>query len=478
MNDNRFDLIMVGSSFASSFFLKQYLEKAPTHAKILVLERGYLYPHTERLKAQRGEENFIANPNQSNNATFLNATDNKQWEFQTGFGGSSNCWHGCTPRFMPSDFKMQSLYGVAADWPIQYDELDPYYTAVEGIMSISGASNPPYPKHSAYPLPPHIFSTVDNILHNHYGNLYVHPPTARASIPINGRGACCASAVCSICPVNAKFTIENGLRDIYSDPRVELVYGAQVHALGAAHDSINSIHYIHDGIEKTAMAEVYALGANAIFNAHILLNSGDDNPLTGKGIGEQISLEARVDLHDLDCVGGSTKVNANGYMLYDGNHRKEFAACLMEANNTPYIRFERGKWRHQARFRMIFENLPENENHVSLTSDKLKPAVHFNGVSEYALKGIENMKKVLPDVLSCLPVEKIEYSALHPTESHILGSTRMSLTPETGVVDKNLLHHQYRNLFVLGSGAFTTYSPSNPTLTLSALSMMAADRSF
>jgi choline dehydrogenase-like flavoprotein len=54
----------------------------------------------------------------------------------------------------------------------------------------------------------------------------------------------------------------------------------------------------------------------------------------------------------------------------------------------------------------------------------------------------------------------------------------MSSDEKLGVLDKNLVHHHYRNLFVLGSGAFTTFSPNNPTLTLSALSLLAADRSF
>ena len=49
---------------------------------------------------------------------------------------------------------------------------------------------------------------------------------------------------------------------------------------------------------------------------------------------------------------------------------------------------------------------------------------------------------------------------------------------ENSVVDKNLIHHKYRNLFVLGSGAFPTITPANPTITLSALSLMAADNSF
>ena len=88
------------------------------------------------------------------------------------------------------------------------------------------------------------------------------------------------------------------------------------------------------------------------------------------------------------------------------------------------------------------------------------------------------MKEKLPGVLACLPVEKIEYANFFATEAHILGGTRMSTNVQQGVVDKNLIHHNYRNLFVLGSGAFTTYTPANPTLTLSALSMHAADQSF
>jgi choline dehydrogenase-like flavoprotein len=47
--------------------------------------------------------------------------------------------------------------------------------------------------------------------------------------------------------------------------------------------------------------------------------------------------------------------------------------------------------------------------------------------------------------------------------------------PETSVVDRHLIHHQVRNLLVLGGSAFPTSSPANPTLTLSALSLWAAD---
>ncbi|MNE55116.1 Fructose dehydrogenase large subunit [compost metagenome] len=178
-------------------------------------------------------------------------------------------------------------------------------------------------------------------------------------------------------------------------------------------------------------------------------------------------------------VGGSTWVNANGYMLYDGEHRKDFAACLMEVSNAPYyIRLERGKWLNIASFRLLFEDLPQDSNYITTTADKLVPKVNFTGRSEYTLKGIENMKAKLPGILSCLPVEKLKYLEPFPNEGHIIGGTRMSSDPNNGVVDKHMIHHQYRNLFVLGAGAFTTYSASNPTLTLSAMSLFAADKMF
>ena len=268
---------MVGSSFATTFFLRRYLSKAPRTAKVLVLERGHLFPHTERVKDRRGEETPYAklNPDwHQTQETIENLTPEKRWIYTLGFGGSSNCWYGCTPRFLPNDFKMKSLYGIGNDWPVQYEELEQYYTETEEIMSISGPAETPFPKSSAYPQPPHLFTDVDRILKKRYNNQYINQPTARARVATNGRNACCASAVCSICPVNAKFTIENSNMGVYDDPRVELVYGAQVYGLELGQDTVRKVLFKQDGKDQRVSGEVVALGANSIFNAHILLNSG------------------------------------------------------------------------------------------------------------------------------------------------------------------------------------------------------------
>jgi choline dehydrogenase-like flavoprotein len=473
-----YDLIVVGTGFASTFFLKKYLSKAKPDVSVLVLERGYFFPHAERLKEKRGEPTSYASLNPSAHDAIVNNNRDKDWHFTVGFGGGSNCWFGCTPRFLPSDFRMKTLYGLSNDWPIEYDDLEPYYTEVEDLMSISGPEETPFRRSKPYPQPPHLFTDVDRRLKATYGKLYINQPTARSRVPVQGRGVCCASAVCYICPGNAKFTIENSNMNVYEDARVTIEYGAAVHSLELVQNLARKVNYIKDNKEYSVAGEVIALGANPFFNSNILLNSGDSNPNTGRGIGEQLGLQADVYLENMQSLGGSTWVNANGYMLYDGEHRRDYAACLMESSNNAFFRPESGKWRHMASFRMVFEDLPDHRNYIKPTADRLKPEVHFKGPSDYTLRGVRAMKQNLPKVLSCLPVEKIIYKDAYASEAHILGSTRMSNSAAEGVVDKYLIHHQYRNLFVLGSGAFTTFTPANPTLTLSALSMFAADHSF
>lgn len=58
---------------------------------------------------------------------------------------------------------------------------------------------------------------------------------------------------------------------------------------------------------------------------------------------------------------------------------------------------------------------------------------------------------------------------------HHMGTTRMSVDPETGVVDGDCRVHNYQNLYVAGSSVFPTSGWANPTLTIMALSLRLAD---
>ncbi|GIS93422.1 MAG: hypothetical protein CM1200mP22_06590 [Dehalococcoidia bacterium] len=53
-------------------------------------------------------------------------------------GGSLIHWGAHFPRFHPSDFRVKTLEGVADDWPISYEELEPYYDENDRMMGVSG----------------------------------------------------------------------------------------------------------------------------------------------------------------------------------------------------------------------------------------------------------------------------------------------------------------------------------------------------
>jgi choline dehydrogenase-like flavoprotein len=477
-----FDLIIVGTGFASSFFLKKYLEKSAGTKRVLVLERGILYPYTERLRTARHEKpaaGFEDAAIAGIDKTFQYGNPDKTWVFDPNFGGSSNCWTGCTPRFMPNDFKLKSLYGVGQDWPITYDDLEPYYSEVEDIMMIGGPAVTPFPKSKAYPLPPQKLSTVDKLVQAKYNELYISQPTARATIPTGKRNACCSSSVCQLCPMNSKFTIENTLSHLYEDPRVVIRYNAVVFNLIVENNKVKGVVYKSGERDHEAYAETVALGANAIFNAHVLLAAGDKNYYTGRGLSDQRGTFAYFYFDKLDNLGGSSIISANGYMLYDGAHRKDYAACFIEHFNDPIIRNEPGKWRKISKFKFVFEDLPNDNNRVMLSSNPLVPKIEYVAHDKYVDRAMARLKDNINKTFSFLPLERIEMDDyFQKSEFHICSTTRMGDSTQNSVVDKNLVHHQYRNLFVLGSGVFPAITPANPTLTLSALSLMAANNSF
>jgi hypothetical protein len=223
------------------------------------------------------------------------------------------------------------------------------------------------------------------------------------------------------------------------------------------------------------------LGANALFNPHILLRSGLAHPRLGKGLNEQVSVYVAADLDGVDNYQGSTSITGLGYMQYDGPHRLERAGCLIETHNMPHwedsLRIEKGKWRQRLIMKFVFEDLPGDDNYVKVNdeSPELPEAVYI-GHSSYTQRSIDALPDIVSRLLEPLPTERFAITPrVDKTEAHILGTTAMGDDAKTSVVDRYLVHHEVRNLLVLGSGAFPVGSPTNPTLTLSALSMWAAD---
>jgi choline dehydrogenase-like flavoprotein len=366
---------------------------------------------------------------------------------------------------------------VGTDWPVQYDELEAFYQEAEEIMAVSGPGDGPFPRSRPYPQLPHRLSDPDRILQKAYPGRFFAMPSARTRSPTANRPPCCATGVCNLCPVDAKFTVLNELGHLYADPRVSLVLDATVQQLVHARDLVSAVEFRHEGGTKRARGERVALGANALFNPHLLLRSGLEHPRLGTGLHEQVSLSVTVDLAGVDNFQGSTSLTGHGYMLYDGPHRARHAACLMETSNQPKPRLERGRWRQRLEVKFLFEDLPRDVNRVTAEAPEPdRPTVDWQGHSDYAQRGMAAFEAGLDGLLAPLPVERIVSRLAHPTEGHILGTTVMGRDPRASIVDRYLVHHRLRNLLVLGGSTFPTSSPANPTLTIAALSLWAAAR--
>lgn len=469
MKDNRYSIIIVGTGFASSFFLKEYLANASPDDRILVLEKGDDIPYSWKLQNQSNTwHNFSRDIN--------NLTPQKPWVQNIAFGGGS-CWTGNTPRMHPSDFKTRTTHGVGEDWPFDYDELEPYLTEVEDFMGIAGSGTEEYPRSSPYKAEPHPYNALDKLLKKKYGESYMPMPSARASDPLVGRPPCCNNGVCSVCPIGSKFQVDLHMRSIYQDPRVTLLTGCDVRAVIIAGEVAKGVSYWKEGGEQEAYADFVAVGAHAIVTPFILLNSGLDDFALGRYLNEQISVDVRVNLHNVDNFDGGQRVTGMGSMFINESNRADIPGCLVENYNIPWLRAEYGKWRHVGFLKFVFEDIPSADNRVSVGNDN-KINIEYPDYSDYMKRGLADIQRRVDSLLEGLPVEDYQIMGHEGKDlggsAHIHGTTRMGTNPETSVVDPQLLHHRVRNLAALGAGAFPTCPAANPTLILSALSVRSA----
>lgn len=470
----QYPVVVIGTGFGSLFFVHRLLDLG-LGGPILMLERGAFRSWDEQLADGR-------NSNPPPQDTFIASGKPKQWNFTIGYGGGTNCWYATTPRLHPNDFRLKTLYGRGQDWPISYETLEPYYTIAEEIMDISGPDdlNIITPRSRPYPQPQHKFSAVDQVMKRAQPDRHFGLPTARARVANKQRPQCCASFRCDLCPVGAKFTALNGLAHIMQHPDVHVLLEAEVLELQrSGSTSISSIRFRHAGREQSVGCDICVLGANAIHSPAILLRSGIEDPLTGRGLNEQLGYAVEVLLGGLQNFDGSTISTGANYSLYDGPFRAEHGAAIMVFDNRfPFgLRQEFGRWRETLAISIALEEELLDENRVTIDREG-RPVVHFERHSPYAETGIERTLRRLPDVLSPLPVEDIKFKGVRKTESHLQGTLRMGSSRDDSVVDHGQVHHDIRNLIVVGTSTMPTCPAVAPSLTAAAMSLRAADLAF
>lgn len=451
------DVVLAGTGFASMFFAAGLRGRG---LRVLFVEKGGLVDHADQLAA-RHESPYETVPQDNRSGR------RKDWTVLHRFGGCSNCWWGNAPRLHPSDFSLASRYGVGVDWPISYDDLEEDFSAVEAAMEIAGGEDGAvFPRSRPLPFPPHRGSRADRRLRE-ASPLWIPMPTARGN---GGARGCCATGACNLCPVDAKFTILNGL-DMVTEEAFACVLQTEIRAvLREGGRAAGLLARGPGGVEAELRGDVVGLGANAISNAEILLRSGIRADLAGQGLHEQASQRVWMNI-PFDNYYGGTSITGLGYGFYDGEFRREAGSVLIESwNAPPSLRLEPGKWLQRLKLNLIVEDLPQPENRVVLEEDRAK--VVWTGHSDYAYAGLARAVERISELIP-FDHEITGVADYAPTESHIQGGTPMGADLETSIVNDRCAAHGVPGLFVLGAGVFPSCAAANPTITLSALAHRA-----
>ncbi len=433
-------------------------------------------------------------------------------------GGSTILYSGHFPRLHPSDFKVRTLDGIADDWPIDYNVLEPYYTLNDKMMGVSGLEgDPAYPtiKFHHTPIP---LGKVGETIGKGFNRLDWHWwPSYSAIITRQymGREKCINLGPCNTgCPQGAKSSVDitywplalrNGVM-LKTHCRVrEILVNKKGSATGV-------IYYDEHGDEHFQKASLVVLACNGVGTPRVLLNS--ISPLFPEGLANRSGLVGRnLMLHPLGYVEGVFHEKLDSHLgpqgcclqsqeFYETNTNRGFVrGYTMQLLRGPgpletaisgflHRKIPIGAEHHEAfadrfgkivGFGIIVEDLPELCNSVTLDPE-LKDS---NGIPSpkvtYRLS--DNSKRMLAHglkkgkevMVASGALKTMTFGPVKNSGWHLMGTAKMGNDPKNSVVNRWGQCHDVKNLFIVDSSIFVTSGGVNPASTLQALSLYITD---
>lgn len=429
----------------------------------------------------------------------------------TGVGGSMLHWGAFCPRPDQRDLQLHTETGMGVDWPVQYDELLPYYEEIEQFLGVSGPNPYPWDPGRRYPTGPVPVNGPGQLMLRGYEKIGLRAsPAPIAALsqtyhrPEYGdRAACVNRGFCHQgCRNGAKGTMDA----TYLPWAVKKGAEIRPHCFvtGFEQDSTGKLTAVlfQDSSDKAKpvsrrqRARNVFLCAGGIETPRLLLHTGLANgsgqvgknymghvsaqvwgtfpePVRmNKGFPATVISEDTVRPHDADFVGGYLVQSlgvvpvtwATGVARGRGLYGTALTRYLSDYN------FVAGLGAHG-------ETLPSDDNYISL-SDSVKdeygvprPVVHFSyGKNELAIQ--KHAIKVMTEAWEAAGARDIWHM---PRTAHTVGACRMGSDPEKSVVDSYGRSHEIPNLYVIDNSIFPSTLSANPAITIMALSLRGAD---
>jgi len=281
--------------------------------RVLVLEKGPWFTEADYFKDElaccrrsvytpdlRDERHVIEE--RAGDGWNTTSTTESGWDFWNGnvVGGSSNFMSGFFHRLKPVDFRLRSEFGPikganVVDWPIAYEDLEPYFTEVESAVGVSGRvvahpfleprSTPdfPYPPTAEHPVSAWIDTACDKL-----GYRSLPLPRAVLSQPKGKRRSCEYAGYCGSygCSSGAKGSSRAALLDdAVASGRCEIRPHSQVfRLLSDAKGRVKAVEYFDQaGKKQRVSGKVFVVACQAIETSRLLLASTGSRHPNGLG---------------------------------------------------------------------------------------------------------------------------------------------------------------------------------------------------
>jgi choline dehydrogenase-like flavoprotein len=531
--------VIIGSGAGGGVVAKELAEAG---LSVVLLERGHLVSPWECRKDDlRNQRTSVLGasfgPDDARNprvAVDLNGVARVTVPSGPGYNNNAACVGGGTAsygamawRFMAQDFKLKSTYAPVSgstleDWPITYDDLEPYYEKAEYEIGVSGDVSPdPFhaPRKKPLPMPPLPPTLEMEMLRPAARRLGLHPfdiPMLRNSVPYGGRPPCmrCRWCVGFACEVNAKNGTQNtvipaalatGNCELRTNCMVkEILLGEGGRARGVAYFDEN------DRLQEQP-ADLVILSAGATESARLLLNS--KSKVFPNGLGNRYGWVGRnlqghaysgavglFDRETYDDVGPGA-----GIAICDFNHgNKGLTGGAMLANEfirlpyqfvgsmippgTPRWGKAHKDWTRKAYRHTISVKGPIQEMPLWDSRVQIDPSVRDHwGIPVLRISGDKHPHtlEVCRYISSKAEAWLKEAGASFTWQTvpgrgvsggqHQAGTCRMGNDPMTSVVDRHCRVHDSENVYVIDGSVHVTNGGFNPVLTIMAIAYYASD---
>ena len=516
------DVLIIGSGASGAAVAWSLAE---TKMRILCLEQGDWmkqsdFPSNGRDWEARRFSDFDISPNKRGRDTDYPVNDDnspmKVANFN-GVGGGTVFFTAHFPRMHPSDFRVKSLDGVADDWPVDYQTLEPFFAENDRMMGVSGlAGDPAYPPHHL-PMPPLPLGKTGARYAKAMNKLGWHwwpSDSAIATTEYDGRAACINLGHCTPgCAQGAKASTDITYWPHAIRAGVELRTRCRVREITTNEHGMASgaIYYDAEGVERFQPAEVVIVACNGIGTPRLLLNSASAR--FPNGLANSSGLVGKnLMLHPWPQVGGYVDERVDGDRapmlsiwskeFYETDPSRDFVrgytlqfarggglvseAVESEARShlpwgAEHHRVYRTLLHRRLRIGVACEDLPEEHNQVTL-DPVLKdshgipaPKIDYR-ISENTRRMMEHGIARASEILTAAGATGLFTSrTLLNSPGHLLGTARMGTDPERSVVNEWGRSHDVKNLFIVDGSIWVTSGGVNPTSTIQALALYIAD---